>query len=206
MPYRLLVLALSSVALLTCSSDGSSPIAPGVTVGNVRLPVSGAVYRGTDPHLFLDQQVTLFCGTHGTFSNAVTPPQTVGATVLSEYTATFVGELTLEPPVVPSAVTHALSVQARMAESITLVETSGGAFTFDTELVTFELQGTDMPDNIQVRESPDLVSAGATSVTPLSGGQNRVSAYYDVWLDISLDGGRSWNPAAQAVRMTLEPT
>lgn len=93
-----------------------------------------------------------------------------------------------------------------MAESITLASASGAMLTFDTELVTFELQGTGMPAGIMVRESPRLPSTGTTTVTSLSGGQSRVETSYDVWLDISLDGGGTWSSADEAVRMTLEPS
>jgi hypothetical protein len=168
--------------------------------------VAGAVYRGTDAHVFLDQQVMLFCGRHGTFSASATPPEQVGETVLSEYTATFEGELTLSPPVVTATVTYPLSVPARMAESITLVGSSGDERTFDAELVAFELQGAGLPDGIMVRESPDRSSAGMTTVTAVSESRSRVETYYDVWLEISLDGGRAWHPAERSVRMTLEPS
>ncbi|MDX1493900.1 MAG: hypothetical protein R3253_07580 [Longimicrobiales bacterium] len=172
---------------------------------DVTLPVASAAYRGAGPHIFAGGQVALTCGTHGVFSSSVPPPQTVGRTVVSEYTATFEGELVLQPPVVAEAVTHALSVQASMAEAITLTGESGGVLTFDTELVTFTLEGAGMPDGIRVRESPDLASSGVTTVTPLSGGQSKVQTHYDVWLEISLDDGRSWEVAENAVRMTLEP-
>jgi hypothetical protein len=206
MPNRPIVFAVPLIALLACSSDGTNPTEPGVTVQDVSLPVGGAVYRGADPHVFLGGQVTLFCGRHGVFSNAVAPPQRVGETVVSDYTATFEGELTLEPPVVSSTVTHPLTIQARMAESITLVGDSGGALTLDAELVTFELQGTGMPADVMVRESSARESLGVTTITAVSAGQNRVETYYDVWLDISLDAGRTWHQAEQAVRTTLEPS
>lgn len=203
---RSLVLADFLTALASCTSAENGLIEPGVTVQDVALPVEGAVYRGAEAHVFAGGQVTLFCGTHGVFSSSVAPPQQLGQTVLSEYVATFEGELILRPPVVASTVIHTLSVQARMAESITLVSTSGSALTLDTELVTFALEGTEMPDGIMVRESPTLASTGVTTVTPLADGRSRVQTRYDVWLEISLDEGRSWDAAVQAVRMTLEPS
>jgi len=207
MAHRPFLLPLALFALPACSSDGGNPTETeaGILVAEVSLPVPGTAYRGDEAHLFMDGQVTLFCGTHGVFSDAVDPPEQVGQSVMSEYTATFVGELVLAPPAVSSPVTHSLTVQARMAERITLREISGGTLTFDTELVTFELGGSDMPAGVVVRESPDLASAGVTTITPVSGGRSRVETTYDVWLEISLDGGRSWSEAQQAVRMTLQP-
>lgn len=156
--------------------------------------------------LFLGGQATLFCGTHGVFSGSASPPERVGQTVVSEYTATFVGELTLEPPLVSSTVTHSLAVHARMAESITLTQSSGEGTVFATELVTFELSGTDMPEDVLVRESPGLESTGVTRITATSDGRSRVETSYEVWLEMSLDGGGSWHQAEHAVRMTLEPS
>lgn len=206
MPRSPVPVIATLIVLVACASDTNSPVAPGVTVRDVALPVAGAVYRGSAAHVFMDSQVALFCGIHGSFSTSATPPQAIGETVLSEYTATFVGELTLQPPLVSSAVTHPLSLTARMAESITLTSTSGGTTTYATELVTFELPGTAMPDGIMVRESPDRASSGVTTVTALSGDQSRVETTYDVWLEVSVDSGRTWNLAEQAVRMTLEPS
>ena len=206
--HRLILFALALAnPLVACSSGESSPTATGseIIVTQVSLPVPGTVYRGEDSHHFLDESVTLFCGTHGVFTNSVQPPNEVGESVSSDYLATFVGELVLQPPVSESVVTHTLTAQARMAERITLRETRGSTQTFDTELVTFELGGTDMPANIVVRESADFVSAGITTITAVSGGRNRVESHYDVWLEVSLDGGRTWNRAQNAVRMSLQP-
>jgi hypothetical protein len=202
---RAVLFALLLLPLAACSGEEDGLLDPGVTVIDVALPVAGAVYRGTEAHAFPDQQVTLFCGRHGTFSASAAPPEVIGETVQSEYTAMFEGELVLEPPAVPSAVTYPLSVPARMAERITLSSVSGDTRTFDTELVTFELQGSVMPEGIMVRESTDRASAGVTTITALSGGQSRVETRYDVWLEISRDGGRTWHLADNAVRMTLEP-
>jgi hypothetical protein len=200
---RLVYVALALITASACSRAEDGPTEPGVVVGEVSLPVAGAVYRGTGPHLFLDGRASLDCGGHGGFTNAVQPPAQTGATVMSDYVATFVGELVLQPPAVSSAATHMLAVQARMTERITFTERRGETRIFDTELVTFELRAG-MPPGVVVRESPRLQSAGVTTITAASGGLSRVESYYDVWLEISLDGGRSWHPAQQAVRMALE--
>jgi len=54
-----------------------------------------------------------------------------------------------------------------------------------------------------VRESPSVASTGRTTITTISGGQYRIESFYDVWLDISLDDGRTWHPAEGVVRMAL---
>lgn len=199
------VVLLSLLALSACS-DGDSPTEPGVLVTNVALPVAGAAYHGDSEHIFLGGQVAMFCGTHGTFSGSQDPPAMVGQNVVSRYTAAFTGELTLEPPLVTSTEVHPLNVQVTMAESITLRSVAGGTSTFDTELISFELQGTGAISHVLVRESDTGSSIGVTTITEVSGGRSRVETYYDVWLDISVDGGATWTRADNAVRMTLEPS
>jgi hypothetical protein len=49
------------------------------------------------------------------------------------------------------------------------------------------------------------VSSGRTTITTLARGRYRIETAYDVWLELSLDGGRSWSRAAAPVRMTLAP-
>lgn len=193
------------LAALACSGTRGDPTGPGVQVGQESLPVAGAAYHGSAPHRFFDGDAELTCSSHGNFTAAVAPPAIQGGTVTSDYFATFQGELVLSPPLVRATVTHPLSVQAHMVERITLAETQGATRTFDTELLTFELGGSAMPTGVMVRESPSVASTGRTTITDLSDDRYRVDAFYDVWLEISLDGGGTWHGAEGAVRMTLGP-
>lgn len=194
------------LAALACSGTGGDPTGPGIQVGQESLPVAGAAYHGAAPHRFFDGDAELTCGSHGNFTNAVAPPAVQGGTVTSDYFATFEGELVLSPPLVRAAITHPLTVQAHMVERITLAETQDATRRFDTELLTFELGGSAMPDGVLVRESPSVASMGRTTITNLSDDRYRVDAFYDVWLEISMDAGGTWHRAEGAVRMTLGPT
>ena len=185
---------------LGCSDD---PTSPGVEAGSELLPPSGAAYYGGAPHRFGGGSAQLTCSSHGQFTAAVTPPATPSAVVTADYFATFTGQLVLGPPLVAAGATYPLSLQVHMVERLTLVATQGAVRTFDTELLTFALGGGAAPGGATVRESPSRVSSGQTTVTALSGGRYRIETYYDVWLEISVDGGSTWVPADGAVRMTL---
>ena len=204
-PRRLKVSAFFLLTTLACSGIGGDLTGPGVRIGQQSLPAVGGAYHGAVPHRFLGGSAELPCGSHGLFTSAVEPPTVQGATVTSDYFATFTGQLVLAPPLVPATVTYPLSVPVRMVERITLASTQGAVRTFDTELVTFELGGSTTPAGAMARESPTLVSTGRTTITTLPGGQYRIESYYDVWLELSLDGGGTWNPAEAMVRMTLGP-
>lgn len=168
------------------------------------LPVARAAYKGEGTHLFLDGRAALTCGSHGGFSSAVPAPRLPGATIVSDYSATFLGELVLTPPAVATPATYALSVPARMTERITLASSRRGTRVLNAEITALELSGPGMPEGVLVRENPAKASTGRYVITSVRRGY-RVEAHYDVWLELSLDGGRSWHPAEAEVRMSLAP-
>jgi hypothetical protein len=176
-----------------------------VVVAEESLPPADGAYHGDGLHVFLDGQVTLVCADHGGFTISVDPPRRPGATAIADYAATFVGELSLSPPLVPSTTVFPIVVQAHMVERITLAQRRGTTRSLDTEMVTLDLRGAGMPENVMVRESPTLGSLGRATITSLPRGLYRVESFYDVWLEISLDAGRSWHPAETAVRMSIAP-
>jgi hypothetical protein len=177
---------------------------PGIIVAAVALPSADASYHG-GTHVFLDGGARLDCGSHGGFTSSVDPPRAPGTTAIADYHATFTGELALDPPHASTAVVHPVAARAHMVERITFAVRRGDALVFDTELVAFDLGESGLPAGVLVRESPGRVSPGRATITTLTRGRHRVESYFDVWLEISLDGGRSWSPAAAAVRMSIGP-
>jgi hypothetical protein len=66
---------------------------------------------------------------------------------------------------------------------------------FDTELLQLNISAETMGGgNVRLRESPALPSMGMTSVRQVSGGY-RIGSFFDVFTEISLDGGQTWWPA-----------
>ena len=61
--------------------------------------------------------------------------------------------------------------------------------TFDTEIVAMSLTGNIGGMNVEIRESPSLPSPGQTSITDLGGGQWQIDSFFDVFTEISIDGG-----------------
>jgi flagellar hook capping protein FlgD len=70
----------------------------------------------------------------------------------------------------------------------------GGQQFFETEMLTLDLAGAPLPGNIRIRESPIQESWGWTTERSESGAL-LISSYHDVYIDISRDGGVSWQPA-----------
>jgi hypothetical protein len=76
----------------------------------------------------------------------------------------------------------------------------GGLGTFDTEMLSMSLTSI---SGVMIRESPTLASTGKTSITDLGGGMYHIDSFFDVFTELSLDGGASWIPSSGGVRMYL---
>lgn len=74
---------------------------------------------------------------------------------------------------------------------------------FDTEMLSLNISGGTLPAGIMVRESPTLPSTGHTDVTSLGGGLSTINSFFDVFVELSLDGGQTWFPSNQPTRLLL---
>lgn len=66
----------------------------------------------------------------------------------------------------------------------------------------FDLSGTiptGSPTPFMLRESPSESSTGVTTLTSLGGGQYQIDSFFDIFTEISLDGGQTWVPATAQV-------
>jgi hypothetical protein len=72
--------------------------------------------------------------------------------------------------------------------------TPGDTGTFQTEMLSLDLN---FGSGIMIRESPTLQSTGQTSITPIGGGMYHIDSFFDVFTELSLDGGNTWMPDIQ---------
>lgn len=71
---------------------------------------------------------------------------------------------------------------------------------FQMEMLEMTLTGQlDATTPFIIRESPSRPSRGETTITSLPGGQFQIDSFFDIWTEMSLDGGNSWAPAADQV-------
>ena len=80
----------------------------------------------------------------------------------------------------------------------------GLANVYNTEMLAMDLSGGTLPPGVLVRESPTLASTGRTLITPDSGGY-RIDSFFDVFFELTFDGGQTWIPAQQSSQMFLVP-
>ena len=66
--------------------------------------------------------------------------------------------------------------------------------TFQTEMLAMNLSGISPFGSFMIRESPTLASTGQTTITALGGGNFQIDSFFDVFTELSLDGGQTWIP------------
>jgi len=73
---------------------------------------------------------------------------------------------------------------------------------FKTEILQLNISGGNLPNGVMIRESPTRRSEGMTTLRQVSGGY-RVSSFFDIWTDLSMDGGRTWSRGRKPSHVTL---
>jgi hypothetical protein len=78
-----------------------------------------------------------------------------------------------------------------------------GRVTYAAEVTQLDIAGGELPALVHIRESPTFESKGGTSMLLGGGGGGggggaAVSSFFDIFTEVSTDGGSSWFPAATA--------
>lgn len=90
-------------------------------------------------------------------------------------------------------------------QTIVLGKSGNVTGTFDTEMLAMNLSGGSALGPAMIRESPTRASLGRTTITDLGGGLYHIDSFFDVFTELSLDGGQNWIPSQGSVRVTLVP-
>lgn len=75
--------------------------------------------------------------------------------------------------------------------------------TFDTEMIQLSLSGLSAAGPLMIRESPTLLSPGQLTISDLGGGQYMMDSFFDVFTELSVDGGKLWYPSNGSTRFQL---
>jgi hypothetical protein len=133
---------------------------------------------------------------HGNLPNPITPPP-INATAFYTAPASVVTvELSVDgqtwfPPTPASGPVNI---------KITNTTGTGSTSTFDTEMLQLDLSGNGPFGPFMLRESPTKQSLGRHSIRPDPRGY-RISSFFDVFLELSTDGGNQWIPTDRSIRV-----
>ncbi len=123
---------------------------------------------------------------------ALQAPPAAGTTVVQSYGTGARARVCLDG----SDSFQALEMSAAVQVRVSAVTDSDGSLHYDTELLQLDLSGGSLPSGMRLRESPTLQSTGTTKIRKIdSSNAYRIDSFFDVFLELSSDGGQSWRPA-----------
>lgn len=127
------------------------------------------------------------------------PPPTIFSGTVSSFFDVFV-DLSIDfngGPFGPATTTGLVT------EQITSAELGTNATLYSAQMTQMDISG--LPGGIQLRIDPVTPSTGPTAITSVGINEFGISSFFDIFTDISLDGGNTWTPALNAPALTLEP-
>jgi hypothetical protein len=173
---------------LTLVSGAVSPLYAGViTTGDCLPPVDP-----NDAYLGLYHRyeggigtLVLASSSHSSFVSCASPP--AFGTTTDTFGSTVSGDLFLN-----GVFFGAFSSSATTTVDVTFAGMLGPTRFFDTEMLQLDISG----GGLMIRESPTLHSTGKTTITDLGAGRFLIDSFFDVFTELSLDGGQTWIPSS----------
>jgi hypothetical protein len=166
-------------ASVICSSPGLPP-----ACGVYRTPAEvHAAFANPDPAII---EAILKDATHDRFLNIIITP--LGPDELEEFDSRLSAlvDVDLGPGGVLTDIPLSLTGPVTV---LTTGKTGNTTGTFDTEIIAMSLAGTLLGLPIEIRESPTQNSTGQTTITDLGGGSFAFDSFFDIWIELSVNGG-----------------
>jgi len=156
------------------------------------LPPASSAYNGSGNHHFAGLGVTADLGglsLHGFSSCSAVPASVPSTSTTSSFTATMDYSFSLNggAPTIGQSPANATIL-------VTFNHLAAPTRFFDTEMLQLDISGGNLPSGTLVRESPTLASSGQTMIQDLGGGMFKIDSFFDVFFELSLDGGVNWIP------------
>jgi MYXO-CTERM domain-containing protein len=183
----------------------ASLVAPGLFAAviepNPNLPPAdpAAVYTGPGWTFNFAGSYRYFNVQLSAFSASFLPPQDIGLSATHSFNTTVAGQFSFNSgPFTPFTASGAATYQITKVGG-----PNGSSFgLFATEMLALNIGGLP-PPVAMIRESPTLASTGQTTISPSGGGTFQIDSFFDVFTELSLDGGQSWIPSTGSSRETL---
>jgi hypothetical protein len=129
---------------------------------------------------------------HFNFSSCSAPPSS--GTVTESFGSNVGGDLFVNGVFFGSFVAAALTTV-----NVTAAGSVGPTRFFNTEITQLDFS----VGGAMVRESPTSASPGKTTITDLGSGRFQIDSFFDVFTELSVDGGQTWTPSIKPETVTL---
>jgi hypothetical protein len=175
------------VTLFLVVGAGSPAIADVIRNSTCLPPVNSEYLAQIEQWVISGTTYALSGGIHSQFTNCTVPPGT------DHFNSSISGALSI----------NGVSQGNVSGNATVSVVVSGGPSTFTTQMTQLDLSGLGGNSNIHLRIDPVNPSTGVTTETPLGGGLFQISSFFDVFVDLSIDGGVTWTPPTNSSHVTL---
>lgn len=188
--------SLMAGAAFWAAASAAGPVAAAVVTTTDDIPASARTYTAQGPLVYLDGPNIYFIAgaVLGNFSGETETPVGPGIAHIG-----FSGELSGSfsvnfGPSTPLSLSGPLLLQVGDLPP-------PPPFTQDValEMLQMDLAG----GGIMVREHPALASTGHETHQPIGGGLYQIDSFFDVFTELSIDGGNTWIPSAGQTRFDL---
>jgi hypothetical protein len=190
-----LITSLSLVAAaltLELSAKADQPVESGWDwiISSPNLPPQGGQYVSpSDWHAYYGMGIYLQDVVHSGFTQSFPPPAPGGSDTHS-FGSTVTGLFSTD---------GGMTFQSFSASGLTAVRIdsgidSGNIRNFSTEMLQLNVSGGSLPNGVMLRESPTLASVGETSLADFGDGTYGINSFFDIYTELSLDGGMTWFP------------
>ena len=190
-----LITIMTITALLAMSAAGSTQL---ITT-SPDLPPDGDYVSPDEYHTYLAMGIVLDDPIHRPILDRATR-EDIGGDELETFDSIFsaveinlgLGPMTLQGP----------------TQVITYGKTGNTTGTFDTEIIAMSLTGIGpgpFGPPIMVRQDPNRATLGQTTITDIGGGLYQIDSFFDVFTELSVNGGASWIASDTSTHMRLTP-
>lgn len=107
---------------------------------------------------------------------------TSGANEIENFNSELFGVATINGVSLPFELTGPVSVEAFGKAGVV-------TGTFTTQMLSMDMTGTVGGHSVEIMLEPTVASTGQTSITALPGGMFEIRSFFDIFTEISLDGG-----------------
>ncbi len=166
------------------------------------LPPPQGEYAGTRPRFaFFANNIVISNFVHRAFVSSIPPPPP-GSVVTHTCGSTVEMDIFIPGG---GGWSHVSAPATSTLQIAGLLGGAGGTEYFDTEMIQMDLS-SGSPANVLIRESPTKASLGRTTITDTGLGVYDCDSFFDIFIEISVDGGNSWYPTlAGPGTVTLNP-
>jgi len=131
-------------------------------------------------------------------------PPPPGGTQIDSFFDVFT-EISLALPGAPFHIRESPTRHSHIRTTNSGPSPTGDGQVFDTEMLSLDLAGGTLPPGVMIRESPTKASLGKTTITDIGGGLYRINSFFDVFTELSIDGGQTWTEGSGPMHMVGIP-